>query len=63
MYELCTDMDNGEGIDCGLQGWAGWRGTKGKNIGTTITEKTTSKNKIKNIKSTTYIHRNTKIML
>ena len=23
-------MDNGEGIDCGLEGWAGWKGAKGK---------------------------------
>ena len=26
------DMGNEEGIDCGLEGWGGWRGTKENKI-------------------------------
>ena len=33
MYEWLIDMDNGEGIDYGLEGWAGWSGAKGKKLG------------------------------
>ena len=42
-------MDNGEGIDCGLQGWGGWRGANGKkwdNCNRISNKK--GKNKIKN---------------
>ena len=27
------DMNNREGIDCGQEGWAGWKKAKGKNQG------------------------------
>ena len=30
-------MDNGEGVDCGREGWAGCRGEREK-IGTTVIE-------------------------
>lgn len=30
------DMDNGEGIDCGQDGWSGWRVAKGENRTTVI---------------------------
>ena len=31
IYETHMNMDNGEGIDCGLEGWAGWRRQNGDN--------------------------------
>ena len=33
MYEWPMDMDNGVGIDCGSEGWAGWRRANGENWG------------------------------
>ena len=33
MYKWPMGMDSGVGVDCGNQGWVGWREAKGKKLG------------------------------
>ena len=38
MYKWPMDKDNGEGMDHGREGWAGWRGESEKNGTNTIAQ-------------------------